>query len=393
MKLQNASDAAAVAAASMPEGVSADQRRQVALRYYNLNYPASYLGVARPSPNIQIGDTIIVDATTTLATNFIANVGVQQLESRGRTVVNRATQAGSIYDVMLVMDNSGSMGDSAAAPAYAITPTAERGSARTRILDLCRNEMLPNYQQVLCRNNGYLRRYGNYSNCVLSGPMDYCRAIPDAQNGYSFLGNTRLNALRAVALNFVSRLLDQAESGSRIGVVSYGSEVLVNEPISDNAATIRQTINRMGAFGATNPFAAMKAASDRAADFSPNHIKAVVLLTDGVPTTIGGLQTYSIVNNQSVPRDSEGCDSRSFCNPAVNRTLPICTQLKNSGVQVYTIAFGPEVGSPSVQNFLRSCASVDSKGNPLFYSAPTGAELDQAFQQILASLGRIRISQ
>lgn len=411
MKLQNASDAAAVAAASMPEGTTVEQRRQVALRYYNLNYPASYLGVARPSPNIQIGNQITVDASATLATNFIANVGVDQLASQGRTVVERTEARNSIYDVLLVMDNSNSMSWPTTAPAFAQTPAADRQNAMNLILPSCKadfgalsevNCQYP-YQPIMASGARRSASYGNTPNCVTNWPTDICNDIGEGMNppygtasllddgyGYGLTGDTRLNALRNVALGFVNRIIDEGEPGSRIGLNAWSSDLIFSQILTTDTVALRRGINRMAGIGSTNAVAGMQSALALSNDFDPSHVKAVVLISDGAPTLSGPR-----VNNTRF--DAAGCDGRSFCSAGVNNTLPICTQLKNNGVQVYTIGFlGAELTAnerSQAQNFLRNCASVDADGNPRFYLAPSGVELDQAFTQILTSLGRIRIAQ
>lgn len=428
MKLQNASDAAAVAAASMPEGTTVEQRRQVALRYYNLNYPASYLGVARPSPNIQIGNQITVDASATLATNFIANVGVDQLASQGRTVVERTEARNSVYDVLLVMDNSNSMAWETTAPAFAETPSSDRQNARNLILQTCRDQFRADAEQnIFCGTSPTASpsprmanwfpsptAYINQDTCTQEWPDEMCRnSMEDGVNpynplactsgtpstinqncygyGYGLTGNSRLNALRSVALGFVDRIVTEGEPGSRIGLVAWSSDLIFNQPLTDNTATLRQQINRMSAIGATNPVAGMQQATSMASTFDPTHVKAVVFLTDGAPTLAGPRL------NPNSPNDNHGCNGRNFCNPAISLTSPLCTQLKNSGVQVYTIGFlGFDTTGANRTNsvsFLRNCASVDADNNPRYYEAPTGEELDQAFTQILTSLGRIRIAQ
>lgn len=415
MKLQNASDAAAVAAASLPDSVSAEQRRQVALRYYNLNFPSSYLGIARPSPNIQIGSQIIVDASTSMNANFVSNVGVQTLEAQGRTVVERATDQNSIYDVLLVMDNSGSMGNITTAPNFAETPQLERQNARNLINIFCtadaREYAIANCaprQSYYMANLTTQRTYSNTAICRSTYPNEYCSYADNGPTrfvqiqgetyptiGYGLTGDTRLNALRRVALDFVTRVIDEGQSGSRVGLVGWAEELLVTQALSNNSTTNRNRINSLAAFGGTNPGIGLREAIRLGSDFNQTHIKAVVLLSDGKPTLNGPY-------NSSTRTDTSGCNGRSFCEVAVNTALPLCTQLKNSGVQVYTVGFLNPNDQEFTQYpgdyqravaFMRSCASVDGEGNPRFYTAQNGAELDQAFTQILTSLGRIRISQ
>lgn len=415
MKLQNASDAAAIAAASLPESTSVEQRRAVALRYFNLNFPSTYLGIARPTPNIQIGDQIIVDAGTSFETNFISNVDVQRLEAQGRTVVDRTTQAASIYDVILVMDNSGSMSNVTTAPNFSFTPQANVTNSRNLKLPECVEEMR-SYFSNACARGQYshymadLQTVRTYSplNCQFNAPTEYCNYVSNSASinktnepnrglrvsGFGFLGNVRLNALRSVALNFITRIIDEGEPGSRVAIVPWAESVRFSQALTTNATSLRQAINQMGAWGGTNPRAGMAQANSYAASFNQRSIKAVVLMSDGKPTMNGPIRSNGY--------DDSGCDGQLYCSPAANATLPLCTQLKNKGVQVYTIGFlNPndsefqnEPGSYNrAVDFLRGCASVDGEGNPRFYTAQDGVELDQAFAQILTSLGRIRISQ
>lgn len=211
---------------------------------------------------------------------------------------------------------------------------------------------------------------------------------------YGFTGNTRLNALRSVTLGFVDRIITEGAPGSRIGLITWSSNVIAPQALTDNTETLRQRINNMAGVGATNPVTAMQQAVTMSGTFDPTHVKAVVFLTDGSPTLAGPRNSNGI--------DSFGCDGGNFCPPAVIRTNTVCSQLKSSGVQVYTVGFlnandlefrSNPVNFTSAQNFLRNCASVDAEGNPRYYGAQNGAELELAFTQILTSLGRIRISQ
>lgn len=410
MKLQNASDAAAVAAASMPSSVSAEQRRAVALRYYNLNFPTSYLGIPRPAPSIQIGNQIIVDASTSFDANFVSNVGVTRLESQGRTVVDRSEAAASIYDVILVMDNSQSMATPTTAPTFVASDTAD--NARNLGILRCRAEIDPYMRQSWCpyyrgqgvpMGDGSRRNYANTGKCQQDGAQDYCERVgyganirngtPYYYRGFAVREETRLNALRAVALNFVSRIIEDGNPGSRVGTVAWADTVIAPQALTDDIGIIRRRIHDMSAWGGTNPYLAMNQANSMSSSFNAQHVKAVVLMSDGMPTQIGPI-------NPGTGRDSGFCNGSEYCAASANGALTVCSQLKNNGVQVYTVGLlsstDPDLTSAErqqAQNFLRNCASVDADGNPRFYTAQNGAELDQAFSQILGSLGRIRISQ
>ena len=418
MKLQNASDAAAIAAASMPESTSEAQRRAVALRYYNLNYPTSYLGVARPTPTISVTDPITVQATSSFNTNFLAGLGLPQMESQSLARVNRAQSASSVYDVILVMDNSGSMGFGTTAPNFAVLNQSQTTATRNLFELICRAQET-NYLNYFCtfrRQNvpngtGGTRSYNSTPNCRAQAPTNYCRAITSgfrragaAQDGSDILGfglnvNSRLNALRFVAGNFITRIIDEGDPGSRIAIVRWADRVLQSRDLTNNTTLLRADIANMAANGATNPVRAMQQAVTYAQGFAPDHIKAVVFMTDGKPTLTGDVN-YA---NESGPFiDTDSCNGIDFCTPAVTQTNALCTQLKNAGVQLYTVGFldpndAEFTAAPGDYNravsFLRDCASVDGEGNPRAFTAQNGAELEQAFTQILSSLGKIRIAQ
>lgn len=414
MKLQNASDAAAVAAASLKNATVAE-REAIALRYYNLNYPQSFLGVERPDPEIIIGDTISVEASTVLMANFISNVGVQRLEAEGRTVVNASSNSSQNYDVILVMDNSSSMARAATAPAYA---DGDVTLGRSFTLNQCvAGETgyypvdCPFYRLQIMADTTCIN-YASVNECSFNGARNFCDRISDGASeiqriacspsnsmeklGLSIRGQTRLNALRSVALTFVDTLLTQGEPGNRIGLIAWGTDILFQQPLSDDSAIVTQGIRRMAAYGATNPVAAMQSAVTMSSNFDASHVKAVVLLTDGIPTFADASNIrFQREGNMTVRRDNQNCDSMHFCDPAVNLTRPLCTQLKDDGVIVYTIAFGQDVltgpDAGRAQSFLRNCASIDGAGNPRFFSAPDGAALADAFKQITTQLGKLRI--
>jgi hypothetical protein len=105
-KLQSACDAAAIAAGSATAGQEID----TAQRYFNLNFPDGYLGVARPTPTITPGaNGISVAASASVPTLFMRLLGVTTTTAVGSTGTAGATSNWQKFDVILVMDNSGSM--------------------------------------------------------------------------------------------------------------------------------------------------------------------------------------------------------------------------------------------------------------------------------------------
>jgi hypothetical protein len=68
------------------------------------------------------------------------------------------------------------------------------------------------------------------------------------------------------------------------------------------------------------------------------------------------------------------------------RLAQVCTDMKNAGIIIYTIAFnGPDTAT---QNLLRGCASQ----NAYYFNSPTSAALQSAFKEIGNSLSNLRVS-
>ena len=106
--------------------------------------------------------------------------------------------------------------------------------------------------------------------------------------------------------------------------------------------------------------------------YSPDVIKSVVIMTDGVFNTsyMGGYAS----NTQ----------------PAVDESyaqfIGLCTAMKAKGVAVYTVLFG--LVDPTAEAKMMACAS--SPGN--YYLASNGTQLQASFQQIADKLNNLRIT-
>lgn len=91
MRLQHATDAAALSAGSLRDTLSArvtnPMRVEAARRYYMLSMPATYFGIARPAANITItGNTIrVATEAVPVPTLFIKLLGISTLSTWGVT--------------------------------------------------------------------------------------------------------------------------------------------------------------------------------------------------------------------------------------------------------------------------------------------------------------------
>ena len=105
-------------------------------------------------------------------------------------------------------------------------------------------------------------------------------------------------------------------------------------------------------------------------------IKTVILMTDGVYNTVGGVN-WGDNSTQAVQ--------------ASKLSVDICAGMKAKGVVVYTVGFDVKSAGPSKQRVidtLTACASDPAK----FYQAEDGAALDAAFREIASDIVNLRLA-
>ncbi len=99
-------------------------------------------------------------------------------------------------------------------------------------------------------------------------------------------------------------------------------------------------------------------------------IKAVVVMTDGIYNTIGGIN---------------GGDRSSTADNAATMAIDTCAAMKAQGIRVYAIGF--QAPSAALET-LRSCASTDTS----FFEATDGEKLRAAFRAIATELNNLRLT-
>lgn len=160
----------------------------------------------------------------------------------------------------------------------------------------------------------------------------------------------------------------------------------------------------------TAPFtegAAFNAARD-------NVRKVIVLMSDGENTNVGSdvvmSSDYSAYNHLGLWRDyaSGGLlnqliggvlrgilptqyrrsinSSSSYVTYVNNREAALCANIKNAGIEIYTVIFRET--DTATENLMRNCAS----GSDHFYRADNAAELSQAFDAIGTGIGALRLT-
>jgi Mg-chelatase subunit ChlD len=159
------------------------------------------------------------------------------------------------------------------------------------------------------------------------------------------------------AKQFVSNL----KSNDKASVVTFASDAVTVSELSKNHQTTADiiaglTITPSDEVGFTNTVAGLSAASAELSSIrhESNSRRAVVLLTDGLPTAPG--DTTAIVEE----------------------TRLAARALSEDGVEVYAIGLGKGVDAP----FIESLASQKENA----YLAPQATDLQQIYQQITGSL-------
>jgi Flp pilus assembly protein TadG len=117
--------------------------------------------------------------------------------------------------------------------------------------------------------------------------------------------------------------------------------------------------------------------------------KVVVLMTDGDNTITNGY--YSAYGYPSAGQLGPNACSSYNCTTGINelntRTAAICSSMKAKGILIYTVALGTDV-STTGQNLLKNCASKPE----YYFLSPTTTDLQKDFAQIGDSLANLRVS-
>lgn len=117
-KFQQASDMAALAAATIT--IASDdtvdsiklKRMNTASQYFAFNVPQTYLGLARPVVATEVTDSYVKTyINTSMPTSFLTLLDIKNINIVVGTTSNLALNKKNTYDVILAMDNSGSMAE------------------------------------------------------------------------------------------------------------------------------------------------------------------------------------------------------------------------------------------------------------------------------------------
>jgi Flp pilus assembly protein TadG len=113
---------------------------------------------------------------------------------------------------------------------------------------------------------------------------------------------------------------------------------------------------------------------------TPKTNKIAILMTDG--------EYNSEHDTNGITTGNSGSGASANGTASANQAVSICSQMKASGIVVYTVGFNMSAASTTAVNTLKSCASDSSK----YYDAEDGEKLKQSFLDIALKISSLYLS-
>ncbi len=166
-------------------------------------------------------------------------------------------------------------------------------------------------------------------------------------------------------------------------------------PLTTDKSRILSAINAMSAYGGTNMHLGIMWGWRTLSPAQPftegrpytktDNAKIIVLMSDGA--NFANSNYYSAYNYSKYGRlGTTSTNSSTLVSHMNERTLEACTNAKEAGIKVITIAFA--IDDSAARNVLSSCASNTS----LAYTVNSSSELVAKFEEIAKGLQKMRIA-
>ncbi len=367
-KMSSALDAAVLSAAkSLREGsLTDDDVRRVAERFFQLNFLGSgvtYTDVGEVQVAIdRVKNSISLSVSGQVPTVFARIAGIDQF-----TVPHTATAIYESSDIELALqlDVTGSM----------------RGS-RLADLKLAVNDLL----DIMLPDEGTTNKVrvglAPFSAGVNAGP--YAASVSDGRSRDGCVYERRNMADQASEAPAIGPLSLKARSDLTGSIQACPTNAQI-VALSDSKSTLRSTVDAYRDGGTTaghlgtawawyllSPdWSSVWPSASRPAPYRDGKtIKAVVLMTDGIYNTIGGVN---------------GGDSSATADRAASIALETCRAMRDQGIRVYAIGFQAPTAALAT---LRECANAAGR----FFDAVDGVQLRNAFRAIATELNNLRLS-
>lgn len=420
-ELQAAADGAALAAAADPS-TDEDDLAAVAGEYLSTNAPDDSLMSLTGQVVSLTGDssTVVVDLTGSVPTLFMNVFGLPQMDIGVRSEVRRAS--GGPLDLVLAIDTTSSMSG------LLDTGQTRRDALRSAAQSLVKRLMPSGHANVgLVSFNAGRMNVGKENrgkpwvdvppdvmhgtSCVWIGTNCTKTNVPCVKDGVA-------SQCPQISCAGQEKVCESNKVTSWIGCVTFRHGHLTSlstssvspypgvhgacterlHDLSKDMNLVLKNFNSLGGGGETympsgllwswnllesqEPFTTAMSAKEMA---ETGGRKALVLISDGANTLFvkDGVPTaqpaYEIVNGNWAlvnPAGKKAADAE---------TLTLCTNIKNDGIMLFTVAL--DIDDESAVALLRECASGSDKA----FSVYTVSELDNAFGRIGQQLQSVRI--
>ncbi len=397
-----AADAAALAIASRAQTDQATAKK-LAAALLAAQYPVSErhgANINAPAVDLSVQGSVEVRISGSVPSLFLTVIGIAELPVSARAVARRSGQK---VDVVMVLDNTGSMrGGKLAALKTAAKKLPERLLSKAKGALDAQIGLVPFTSTVNVgaeRTDAWLTRPEStgekdikktWQGCVLAR-----RNPNDVRDTDHIAGGTWKPLFRAYN-EYDRHQHHDGPNGQCLQCTNFGcSEVVPLSkilPLSKDAEQVNTAIDSMNADGSTaipiglawgwrvlSPTAPFVEAQRAGKGQSPVR-RVIILLTDG--------ENNLVVDQEGTLSKNTAYGDAPLDNSSLNnRTQTLCDSIKGEGIQIYTINF--EVKQQH-KHVMKSCASTNCKGTCNYDGS--SATIGTIFEAIANDLGRTRLA-
>jgi Flp pilus assembly protein TadG len=365
-KLHVKLDGAALALASLPGSVTPSEIETKLEAMLNSSPQSNQL----PNPTFEVeadAMTVTISASGNMATSFAKVLGINEVQVAARVRAQRPRTAKA--DIALVLDNTGSMNShgrlsslksAISAPGTGMTSALRTAfisrptDVRVSVVPFSVGVRLPNVSASLASVITPVTATG-WSGCVYDRP-----GAPDLTN---------VTPVTATPTTFLPRTKPRSPSNACPGTAVSGLTSDLNAvDASVNAMFANgNTNNPVGLFWGRQSLQPNGLIPGGAAASATNLTRYLVLLTDGDNTE----------SHEFAPSAAASIDTKM-------RTM--CTEIRNSGVIIYTIGLGTTMSANSI-TLLGDCAGHPDRAK----RAVNSSDLNGIFQAIATDVAKTRL--
>ncbi len=351
------------------------------------------------------GTAITAAGNAQINTPFMSFAGVKQLplmNTTGSDTQKAILEQGGNVEISVMLDTSGSMAQSTSSGNAKIT---DMRSAATDLVDIIVSDDQSQYKTRVAlvpfsgdvRLTAAMRAAATDPNLLTWGPLhnlvvgSQTTIYKDTDRCVS--ERTGVNKYTDVAPglgNYVMKAYDQNakcdQDGDKFEVVPLSSDKVMLKDHISKLVTAGGTAGQVGTAWAyymlsPNWSAVVPSGSEAVAYGTPKTQKVAILMTDGeynvVADSMGRPTSNGLSNNSPI--------ANSASSPA--QAIQVCTQMKASGIEVYTVGFDVTGNSTAIST-LTNCATDTSH----FYNAADGNALRAAFRDIGLKISKLHLA-